>query len=61
MRRNVRRKDWELARVALGCHVALDMMCQEMHEAWSSGNASETAFRIVYNFGGSEGGDCFLL
>ena len=27
-------KDWELANVALGCHKALDMLCQEMHEAW---------------------------
>ena len=26
-------KDWELARVALSCHIALDMLCQEMHEA----------------------------
>ena len=27
-------EDWELARVALSCHIALDMLCQEMHEAW---------------------------
>ena len=27
-------KDWELARVALSCHIALDMLCPEMHEAW---------------------------
>ena len=27
-------KDWELAKVALSCHMALDMVCQEMHEAW---------------------------
>ena len=26
-------KDWELARVAVSCHMALDMLCQEMHEA----------------------------
>ena len=26
-------EDWDLARVALGCHVALDMLCQEMHES----------------------------
>ena len=26
-------KDWELARVALSCHMALDMLCQEMHAA----------------------------
>ena len=25
---------WELARVALSCHAALGMLCQEMHEAW---------------------------
>ena len=23
-------KDWELAKVALSCHMALDMLCQEM-------------------------------
>ena len=27
-------EDCELAKVALSCHVALDMLCQEMHEAW---------------------------
>ena len=27
-------KDWELAKVALSCHMALDMLCQVMHEAW---------------------------
>ena len=26
-------KDWELAKVALRCRMALDMLCQEMHEA----------------------------
>ena len=26
-------QDMELAQVALGCHMALDMLCQEMHEA----------------------------
>ena len=26
-------KDWELARVTLSCHMALDMLCQGMHEA----------------------------
>ena len=25
--------DWELGRVALSCHIALDLLCQEMHEA----------------------------
>ena len=34
-------KDWELAKVALSCHVALDMLCQEMHEAWWLGDASK--------------------
>ena len=23
---------WEVAKVALSCHIALDMLCQEMHE-----------------------------
>ena len=27
-------KDWEPAKVALSCHMALDMLCQEVHEAW---------------------------
>ena len=27
-------QDWELAKVALSCHMALDMLCQEMHEVW---------------------------
>ena len=31
-------EDWELARVALRCHVALDMLCQAMHEAWWAGS-----------------------
>ena len=26
-------EDWELVMVALSCHIALDMLCQEMHEA----------------------------
>ena len=27
-------QECELAKVALSCHMALDMLCQEMHEAW---------------------------
>ena len=27
-------QDWEVAKVALSCHMALDMLCQELHEAW---------------------------
>ena len=27
-------QDWELAKVALSCHMALDMLCQEMHGPW---------------------------
>ena len=27
-------KDCELARVALSCHIALDILCQQMREAW---------------------------
>ena len=27
-------EDWELVRVALSCHIAMDMLCQEMDEAW---------------------------
>ena len=25
-------QDWEVAKVALGCHIALDMLCQELYE-----------------------------
>ena len=25
-------QDWELAKVALSCHMDLDMLCQEMYE-----------------------------
>ena len=35
---------WKLAKVALSCDVALDMLCQEMHEAWSLGDATERPF-----------------
>ena len=34
-------KDWELAKVALSCHMALDMLCQEVHAALLSGDATE--------------------
>ena len=27
-------KDWELAKAALSCHMALDMLCQEMNGPW---------------------------
>ena len=27
-------RDWELTKVALSCHMALDMLCQELHGAW---------------------------
>ena len=27
-------QDWEFAKVALSCHTALEMLCQEIHEAW---------------------------
>ena len=27
-------EDWELARVALSCRLALDFLCQEIQEAW---------------------------
>ena len=32
--------DWDLARVALSCHIALDSLCQEMHEACCHSKAS---------------------
>ena len=25
-------QDWEVARVALSCHIASDMLCQELHD-----------------------------
>ena len=27
-------EDWELAWVAVSCHLALDLVCQEMQDAW---------------------------
>ena len=35
---------WELARAALGCHIALDMLYQEMHEAWYLAVAAQRPF-----------------
>ena len=34
-------KAWECARVASSCRMALDMPCQELHEAWQLGDATE--------------------
>ena len=34
-------QDWELAEVALSCHRALDMLCQEMQEARLLGDATK--------------------
>ena len=25
-------QDWEVAKVALSCHIALDMLCRELHD-----------------------------
>ena len=33
-------QDWALAKMALSCHMALNMLCQEVHEAWL-GDATE--------------------
>ena len=30
-------QDWELAKVALSCHMDMDMLCQEMKGAWVAG------------------------
>ena len=27
-------EEWELAKVALSCHMALGMLCQERHKTW---------------------------
>ena len=27
-------EDWKVARVAVSCHLALDLLCQEMQDAW---------------------------
>ena len=27
-------QDWDLARVALSCHIAVELLCEEMNEAW---------------------------
>ena len=37
-------EDWEFARVALSCHMALDMLCQEMSEACSWVAAAKRPF-----------------
>ena len=37
-------QDWELAMVALSCHMALDMLCQEMYETGQLGDAAERPF-----------------
>ena len=34
-------QDWELAKVALSCHMAPNMLCQEMHEVWKWRDATE--------------------
>ena len=31
---SLRWEDWELAKVALTCHMALDMLCQELNGPW---------------------------
>ena len=36
-------EDWELARAALSCHRALDLLCQEIHEAWLLGCCHQEA------------------
>ena len=36
-------EDWELARAALSCHMALDLLCWEMHEAWWLGCCCQEA------------------
>ena len=36
-------EDCEVARVALSCHVALDMLRQEVHEAWKLGCCCQEA------------------
>ena len=32
-------QDWELAKLALSCHMGLNMLCQRMREAWKLGDA----------------------
>ena len=41
-------QDWEVAKVALSCHTALDMLCQELYEVERDvvGLASERACRL---------------
>ena len=29
-------KDWEVGRVALSCHLSMDLLCQETRDAWDS-------------------------
>ena len=42
-------RDWELGRVALSCHVAMDLLCQEVRDAcWGSSRiAGLTSFTVI--------------
>ena len=42
-------EDWELGRVALSCHMAMDLLCQELRDAcWvSSEPLGSTPFTVI--------------
>ena len=54
-------EDWELARVALSCHMALDLLCQEMRDACQDSSESQgltvftvfTVFERLFHRGGA--------
>ena len=33
-------EDWEVGRVALSCHLSMDLLCQEMRDAWRESSES---------------------
>ena len=40
-------EDWELGRVALSCHMAMDILCQEMRDAcWVSSNSQNSPLSL---------------
>ena len=41
-------EDWELGRVALSCHTATDLLCQETrHECWVRSESPGTSFAVI--------------
>ena len=42
-------QDWELGRVALSCHMAMDLLCQEMRDVcWDSSGVAGLSMVMVF-------------